>query len=112
MLRLPIMGRSSLLQKKDALDLPMAGRFIMAPEAVESPERTHRRMQMIEFQVNDMTCGHCAATITRAVTDIEPAAKVDIDLATHRVRITAVGTAQRFETAIRDAGYTPLPATA
>lgn len=67
---------------------------------------------MIEFQVDDMTCGHCAAVITRTVTDIEPAAKVDIDLTTHRVRITAAGEAQRFEAAIRDAGYTPMPATA
>jgi len=70
---------------------------------------------MIEFEVNDMTCGHCAATITRAVAGIEPAAKVDIDLATHRVRITAADEAdqgQRFETAIRDAGYTPVPAAA
>ena len=67
---------------------------------------------MIEFKVDDMTCGHCAATITRAVTEIEPTAKVNIDLATHRVRITAAGEAQRFEAAIRDAGYTPVPAAA
>lgn len=70
---------------------------------------------MIEFQVNDMTCSHCAATIKRAVTQIEPAANVDIDLATHRVRITAGGEAgneQRFEAAIRNAGYTPVPAAA
>jgi copper chaperone len=70
---------------------------------------------MIEFQVIDMTCGHCAATITRAVAGIEPAAKVDIDLSTHRVRITAADEAdqgQRFEAAIRDAGYTPVPAAA
>ena len=69
-------------------------------------------MQMIEFKVDDMTCGHCAATITRAVTGIEPTAKVDIDLATRRVRIAAAGEAQQFETAIRDAGYTPVPSAA
>lgn len=67
---------------------------------------------MIEFQVNDMTCGHCVATITRAVAGADPAAKVDIDLPTHRVRISTAGEAQRFENAIREAGYTPVPVTA
>ena len=67
---------------------------------------------MIEFQVNDMTCGHCAATITRAVAGVEAAAKVDIDRASHRVRITAAGAAQRFERVIREAGYTPMPVAA
>ena len=67
---------------------------------------------MIEFQVNDMTCGHCVATITRAVAGVEAAAKVDIDLPTHRVRINATGDAQRFESAIREAGYTPQPVAA
>lgn len=63
---------------------------------------------MIEFQVNDMTCGHCVATITRAVAGADPAAKVDIDLPTHRVRISSTGDAQRFENAMREAGYTPV----
>jgi copper chaperone len=63
---------------------------------------------MIEFQVNDMTCGHCVATITRAVNGVDPAAKLDIDLPSHRVRISAAGESQRFENAIREAGYTPV----
>jgi len=67
---------------------------------------------MIEFQVNDMTCGHCVATITRAIAGVEPAARVDIDLPSHRVRIDAAGDAQRFEGVIREAGYTPLPVAA
>ena len=40
---------------------------------------------MIEFQVNDMTCGHCAGVITKAVAEVDAAAKVEIDLATHRL---------------------------
>lgn len=67
---------------------------------------------MIEFQVNDMTCGHCVATITRAVSGVDPSAKVDIDLPSHRVRINAAGDAQRFTEAIREAGYTPVPVAA
>ena len=40
---------------------------------------------MISFQVNDMTCGHCVATITKAVRSVDHGAKVEIDLAAHRV---------------------------
>ena len=62
---------------------------------------------MIEFQVSDMTCGHCAGVITKAVAEIDAAAKVDIDLATHRVRITGTEALAEVEAAIREAGYTP-----
>lgn len=64
---------------------------------------------MIEFQINDMTCGHCVDAITKAVAEMDPAASVDIDLPTHRVRITGTQRRAEMETAIREAGYTPQP---
>ncbi|NUZ08523.1 heavy-metal-associated domain-containing protein [Piscinibacter koreensis] len=36
---------------------------------------------MIAFQVNDMTCGHCVSTITKAVRAVDKQASVSIDLA-------------------------------
>lgn len=36
---------------------------------------------MIAFEVNDMTCGHCVSTITKALQAVDKDAKVDIDLA-------------------------------
>jgi copper chaperone len=66
---------------------------------------------MISLQVADMTCNHCAGTITRAVQDVDPAAQVRIDLPTHRVDIDArAGSAEAVVAAIREAGYTPVPA--
>ena len=63
---------------------------------------------MIIFQVNDMTCGHCAGVITRAVRDTDPAARVEIDLAAHRVMIeSAQADAGQLAAAIREEGYTP-----
>lgn len=63
---------------------------------------------MIEFEVNDMTCGHCASLITRAVKGVSSAAKVDVDLAAHRVRVQGAGVAaEDLEAAIQEAGYTP-----
>ena len=61
----------------------------------------------IEFQVLDMTCGHCVKTITGAVTAAAPGASVAVDLPTHRVTISDTDQADKVEAAIRDAGYEP-----
>jgi copper chaperone len=66
---------------------------------------------MIAFEVKDMTCGHCVSTITQAVKAVDRNAKVEIDLARHRVEIEPADAAARaLADAISDAGYTPLPA--
>lgn len=63
---------------------------------------------MIEFEVKDVTCGHCVATVTKAVAEVAPAAKVAIDLPTHTVRVDGASDAAAIESAIREAGYTPV----
>ena len=45
---------------------------------------------MITFEVNDMTCGHCVSTITKALKATDKDAKVQIDLTTHRVQVESV----------------------
>lgn len=62
---------------------------------------------MLEFKVEDMTCGHCVATITKAVQAVAQQAAVAADVANHIVRIDAAADAKLVEQAIRDAGYTP-----
>ncbi len=63
---------------------------------------------MIRFTVNDMTCGHCAATITQAVKSVDPQAEVRIDLPTHKVEIdSGKADASALSAVIADAGYTP-----
>ena len=64
---------------------------------------------MNTFEVNDMTCGHCVSTLTKAVKAVDQDAVVQIDLATHRVMIDPVGAdAAALSNAIRRAGYTPV----
>lgn len=64
---------------------------------------------MIAFQVNDMTCGHCVSTITKALKWTDKDAKVQIDLASHLVQIEpAAAGAEELAEAIKDAGYTPV----
>ena len=68
---------------------------------------------MIAFEVNDMTCGHCASTITRAVRAADQDARVTIDLARHLVMIEPTeADAQELRDAIAEAGYTPTPVEA
>ena len=64
---------------------------------------------MVTFQVNDMTCGHCVGTITKAVKAVDANALVNIDLSKHTVGIDSSGVgAHLFREAISAAGYTPL----
>lgn len=65
---------------------------------------------MIAFEVNDMTCGHCVSTVTKALKAVDHAAKVQIDLATHRVLVEPNSAdADELAEAIKDAGYSPTP---
>jgi copper chaperone len=60
---------------------------------------------MINFNVPGMTCGHCARTITDAVREIDPAAEVNIDLASKNVAVTSSAQPERLKAAIENAGY-------
>ena len=65
---------------------------------------------MIEFRIDDMTCGHCASTITKAVHLLDRAAKVEIDLAAKRVRVESPLGPVKLVAAIRSAGFKPTAA--
>ncbi|CAB3803523.1 hypothetical protein LMG28614_05840 [Paraburkholderia ultramafica] len=61
----------------------------------------------MELEVKDMTCGHCAGVITKAVKEVDTQATVDIDVATRTVRIESARGADIFLSAIQESGYTP-----
>ena len=42
---------------------------------------------MLELTLPTMTCGHCVSVVTKAIKQADPQASVQIDLASHRVRI-------------------------
>lgn len=65
---------------------------------------------MVTFEVKDMTCGHCVRAITQAVAAVDSAARVQVDLETHRVQVEPIeADARRLAGAIEQAGYTPVP---
>ncbi|MGW2285662.1 heavy-metal-associated domain-containing protein [Streptomyces phaeochromogenes] len=59
------------------------------------------------YAVSGMTCGHCKATLTKVIGELDGVTGVDVDLDTGRV--TVVGTAEPDDTLIAevvdDAGY-------
>ncbi|MET0519417.1 MAG: heavy-metal-associated domain-containing protein [Burkholderiaceae bacterium] len=62
---------------------------------------------MDEFKLPDMTCGHCVATVTRAVQALDAAAKVEIDLPTHQLRVQSSQPRAAIAAALSEAGYPP-----
>ena len=60
---------------------------------------------MLTLKVPDMSCGHCAATIEKAVKSIDPAAQVRPDIEGKLVSIESIADAAKIETAIATAGY-------
>jgi copper chaperone len=62
---------------------------------------------MVTFQVNDMTCGHCASTITKAINAVDNSARVEVDIPRKRVRVSGGALVAVVAEAIREAGYTP-----
>jgi copper chaperone CopZ len=62
---------------------------------------------MNTFIVPDMTCGHCQATITKALKALDADAKVEIDLLKHRVTVESAQPEAALRAAIVQAGYSP-----
>lgn len=60
---------------------------------------------MLDFQVEGMTCGHCEQAVTRAVTSVDPTAKVEVNRASGRVSVSTASDAQAIRQAIEDQGY-------
>lgn len=60
---------------------------------------------MFELNVPEMTCGHCASTINKAVKELDPTARVEFSLGEHRVRIASSATREELIAALAEAGY-------
>lgn len=62
---------------------------------------------MIELNLPDMTCGHCASTVALTCKLVDPAAKVEVDLSTNQVKIFSNEDRADFAEALAEAGYPP-----
>jgi copper chaperone len=60
---------------------------------------------MIELLLPTMSCGHCERVVSQTVQRVDPAARLSVDLTTHRVRIDSSRPRTEFETALAEEGY-------
>lgn len=64
---------------------------------------------MIEFNIAALSCGHCVRAVTEAVHQVDPAAKVEVDLARKQVQVESALARQQLSAALVEAGYPPSP---
>jgi copper chaperone len=60
---------------------------------------------MYTFKVEKMSCGGCAARVTRAVQTLDPNAKVEVLLKDRLVHVQSVEAANEIAGAVTSAGY-------
>ncbi len=65
---------------------------------------------MIDLQIPNMTCGHCVRAVTEAVKAVDPAAKVVVDLPSHKVQVETSAPREAVVARLAEAGYEPAPA--
>ncbi len=63
-------------------------------------------MTSMIYRVGGMTCGGCAAAVTRAITRADPAAKVTVDLPGGKVTVSGGASEAAIAAAIAAAGFT------
>lgn len=57
------------------------------------------------FDVEGMSCNHCAKAVTQAVRQLDPQAQVQVDLTRKKVEVESTQTRQAIAQAIADEGY-------
>ncbi|MXQ13223.1 heavy-metal-associated domain-containing protein [Microvirga makkahensis] len=64
----------------------------------------------LTLRVGDMTCGHCAGTIKRAVEAALPGTEVNADPASKLVSVRGTTDLSAVKAVVAEAGYTPSAA--
>ncbi|OAP39829.1 hypothetical protein AU381_09760 [Sinorhizobium glycinis] len=64
---------------------------------------------MQRYKIEDMTCGHCASTVERAIRGVDPTAAIKVDLGTKEVSVETATNRAAIAEALDAAGYKSLP---
>lgn len=59
----------------------------------------------MQFHIENMTCGGCARSVTKAIQSVDPAARVETDPAIRKVVVTSSLPRSDFEAVLAEAGY-------
>ena len=61
----------------------------------------------MEFTIPAMSCGHCVKAITQALTQLDSAATVSVDLPAKKVTVQTSQPPEKVAAALAEAGYPP-----
>jgi copper chaperone len=61
----------------------------------------------MQFHIENMTCGGCARSVTKAIQSVDPAAEVMADPAARKVDVTTSASRDIVAAALADVGYAP-----
>lgn len=78
-------------------------------ETLSTPSETSavRSANVLAFQVEDMTCGHCAGSIKQVIESALPGTRVDADPASKLVTVHGGGDYSTIRSIVTGIGYTP-----
>ncbi len=63
--------------------------------------------EQLKFKVEDMTCAHCAAAVSRAIRKATPDAQVTADPVTKLVTVSGGGDYESVSARVANVGFTP-----
>jgi copper chaperone len=69
----------------------------------------NKGVAMQEFEIQSMTCGHCASRVAQAVRNLDTQARIEVDLQARTVRIETTEDRSSVVAALAEAGYPPKP---
>ena len=64
---------------------------------------------MTTFHIPDMSCGHCKATVEKAIKLLDPEAHINFDMEARRVALDSAMDAEKVRAALSEAGYPATP---
>jgi copper chaperone len=64
----------------------------------------------MQFHIDNMTCGGCARTVTRAIQSVDPDASIDTDPPSRLVKVDTAASQEQVVAALREAGFPPREA--
>ena len=92
-------GRIGARMFVSALDLPTLGTLISVGM------RQNPKEDLMHFHIENMTCGGCVRSVTRAIQSVDSAAQVSADPATRKVDIVTTAPREQLQSVLAAAGF-------
>jgi copper chaperone len=61
----------------------------------------------MQFHIDNMTCGGCARSVTKAIQSVDANARVTADPPNRLIEVESSASPEQLEAALRDAGFPP-----